>query len=284
MSIIKELKPRKEILMARPIWKGYITFGLVNIPVILYSAEKKFDIQFKLIDSRDKARIRYMRINEHTGEEVPWEDVAKGYEYDEKNYLVLKKSDIKAISGEHSKTIDIVTFVNKNSINTMDFEKPYYLVPDKKGEKAYVLLREILKDTKKVGISKVIIHTREYLAALMPYENALVLNLLRYHQELKKVSDFEFPSNNIKTYKISAKEIEMAKQLVNGMTTKWDPKDYRDVFRETLAKWIEAKLQHKRIATKKTKSHSKNGNVIDFVDLLKKSLQKKKQKAAKKHR
>ena len=270
--------------MARPIWKGYITFGLVNIPVILYSAEKKFDIQFKLIDSRDKARIRYMRINEHTGEEVPWEDVAKGYEYDDKNYLVLKKSDIKAISGEHSKTIDIVTFVNKNSINTMDFEKPYYLVPDKKGEKAYVLLREILKDTKKVGISKVIIHTREYLAALMPYENALVLNLLRYHQELKKVSDFEFPSTNIKTYKISTKEIEMAKQLVNGMTTKWDPKDYHDVFREALAKWVEAKLQHKRLSTKKTKANFKKGNVIDFVDLLKKSLEKNKQKAAKKHR
>nr|MCH9754794.1 Ku protein [Gammaproteobacteria bacterium] len=157
--------------MARPIWKGYITFGLVNIPVILYPAEKKFDIQFKLIDSRDKARIRYMRINEHTGEEVPWTDIAKGYEYDDNNYWVLKQSDIKAISGEHSKTIDIVTFVNKNSISTMDFEKPYYLVPDKKGEKAYVLLREILKDTKKVGISKVIIHTREYLAALIPYEN-----------------------------------------------------------------------------------------------------------------
>lgn len=268
--------------MARPIWKGYITFGLVNIPVILYPAEKKFDIQFKLIDSRDKARIRYMRINEHTGEEVPWPDIAKGYEYDDNNYLVLKQSDINAISGEHSKTIDIVTFVNKNSINTMDFEKPYYLVPDKKGEKAYVLLREILKDTKKVGISKVIIHTREYLAALMPYENALVLNLLRYHQELRKVSEFEFPSTNLKTYKISAKELEIAKQLVNGMTTKWDPKDYHDVFRETLAKWVEAKIHHKKVSTKKIKANLKKSNVIDFVDLLKKSLEKNKQKASKK--
>jgi DNA end-binding protein Ku len=270
--------------MARPIWKGYITFGLVNIPVILYPAEKKFDIQFKLIDSRDKARIRYMRINEHTGEEVPWADIAKGYEYDDNNYLVLKQSDIKAISGEHSKTIDIVTFVNKNSINTMDFEKPYYLIPDKKGEKAYVLLREILKDTKKVGISKVIIHTREYLAALMPYENALVLNLLRYHQELRKISDYEFPSSNVKAYKISAKEIEIAKQLVNGMTTKWDHKDYHDVFRETLAKWVEAKLHHKKVSAKKIKTSLKKSNVIDFVDLLKKSLEKNKQKASKKRR
>lgn len=268
--------------MARPIWKGYITFGLVNIPVILYSAEKKFDIQFKLIDSRDKTRIRYMRINEHTGAEVPWTDVAKGYEYDDNNYLVLKKSDIAAISGEHSKTIDIATFVNRNSINTMDFEKPYYLVPDKKGEKAYVLLREILKTTKKVGISKVIIHTREYLAALMPYENALILNLLRYHQELKKASEFELPSANLKAYKISAKEIDIAKQLVNGMTTKWNPKDYHDVFRETLAKWVENKIQHKKISTKKLKTASPKNNVINFVDLLKKSLEKNKQKLSKK--
>ncbi|MFZ0218692.1 MAG: Ku protein [Candidatus Aquirickettsiella sp.] len=268
--------------MARPIWKGYITFGLVNIPVILYSAEKKFDIQFKLIDSRDKARIRYMRVNEHTGEEVPWADIAKGYEYDDKNYLVLKQSDIKAISGIHSKTIDIVTFVNKNSINMMDFEKPYYLIPDKKGEKAYVLLREILKETKKVGISKVIIHTREYLAALLPYENSLVLNLLRYHQELRKVSDFEFPSAKVKAYKISVKELEIAKQLVNGMTTKWNPKDYHDVFRETLAKWVEAKIRHKKVSGKKVKTNLKKSNIIDFVDLLKKSLEKNKQKTSKK--
>jgi DNA end-binding protein Ku len=269
--------------MARPIWKGYITFGLVNIPVILYPAEKKFDIQFKLIDSRDKARIRYIRINEHTGEEVPWTDIAKAYEYDDNNYLILKKADIKAISGEHSKTIDIATFVNKNSINTMDFEKPYYLVPDKKGEKAYVLLREILKDTKKVGISKVIIHAREYLAALVAYENALVLNLLRYHQELRKISEFEFPSANLKAYKISAKEIEIAQQLVNGMTTKWNPKDYHDVFRASLAQWVEAKLHHKKVSTKKIRTNLKKSSVIDFVDLLKKSLKKNKQKLSKKH-
>nr|MCH9754831.1 Ku protein [Gammaproteobacteria bacterium] len=159
---------------------------------------------------------------------------------------------------------------------------PYYLVPDKKGEKAYVLLREILKDTKKVGISKVIIHTREYLAALIPYENALVLNLLRYHQELRKVADFEFPSANVKAYKISAKEIEIAKQLVNGMTTKWNPKDYHDVFRETLSKWVEAKIHHKKVSAKRIKTKLKKSNVIDFVDLLKKSLEKNKQKTSKK--
>lgn len=196
----------------------------------------------KLIDSRDKSKIRYVRINEQTGEEVPWSDVAKGYEYDENNYVVLKESDIKAISGEHSKTIDILSFVEKNSLDYMDFEKPYYVVPDKSGDKGYVILRETLKNTKKVGICKVIIHTREYLAALMPNEDALILNLLRYHQELRKPSEFELPSDALKTYKISSQEMDIAKQLVASMTKKWKPNDYHDNFREALQKWVEEKF------------------------------------------
>ncbi len=273
----------------RPIWKGYITFGLVNIPVILYSAEKKFDIQFKLVDSRDKARIRYMRINEHTGEEVPWEDVAKGYEYDDHDYVLLKDKDIKEIAGEHTKSVDIESFVNKEELDYMDFEKPYYIIPDKKGDKGYVILRETLKNTKKVGISKVIIHTREYLAALMPYQNALVLNLLRYHQEIRKPSEFELPSSTLKTYKITPKEMDVAKQLVASMTTAWDPNEYQDNFRVTLEKWIKNKIHHKKPAKQKAASTKPSkSNVINFVDLLKKSLKdkqnhKRKKPANKKH-
>jgi DNA end-binding protein Ku len=266
--------------MTRPIWKGYITFGLVNIPVILYPAEKKFDIQFKLIDSRDKAKIRYMRVNEHTGEEVPWSNIAKGYEFEDHNYVVLKDADIKAISGEHYKTIDIASFIDKNSLDYMDYEKPYYLVPDKKGEKGYVILRETLKATKKIGICKVIIHTREYLAALIPYEHALILNLLRYHQELRKTSEFELPSDSLKTYKISAKEMDISKQLVASMTTKWDPNSYHDNFRKALQRWIEDKIQYERKGKKlplsKQKTPVQKSNVINFVDLLKKSLEKNK--------
>ncbi len=265
----------KEHKMTKPIWKGYITFGLVNIPVTLYSAEKKFDIQLKLIDSRDKAKIHYMRINEHTGEEVPWSDVAKGYEYEKNNYIVLKENDIKFIAGEHAKTIDITSFITKNSLDTMDFEKPYYLVPDKKGAKAYIILREVLKITKKIGISKVVIHTREYLAAIIPYGNALILNLLRYHQELRKISEFEFPSASTKSYKISEKEIEIAKQLVASMTSQWNPETYHDEYREALEKYVESKIHHgaKKIAKNKRTKNTKT-NVINFVDLLKKSLEK----------
>lgn len=265
--------------MARPIWNGYISFGLVNIPVLLYSGENKFDIQFKLLDSRDKSRIRYLRINEHTGEEVPWENIAKGYEFDEDNYIVLKEKDLKEIGGEHSKTINIENFITLSSLDPMIFDKPYYLVPDKKGEKGYVILRETLINTKKIGIAKVIIHTREYLAALMPYENALVLNLLHYPQEIKKPSDFELPESNLKKYKINSKEMEVAKQLVDSMTSKWNPNSYHDEYRDALHQWIDRKIRHVKPKKSKHKKSSltDDSNVINFVDLLKKSLNAKKQ-------
>ncbi len=265
--------------MARPIWNGYISFGLVNIPVVLYSGENKFDIQFKLLDSRDKARIRYVRVNENTGEEVPWQEISKGYEYKENNYILLKEKDLKEIAGEHSKTINIENFINASSLSCMIFDKPYYLVPDKKGEKGYVILRETLKNTKKIGIAKVIIHTREYLAALMVYENALILNLLHYPQEIKQPSEFELPDESIKKHKISAKELDVAKQLVDSMTTKWNPNAYHDAYRDSLEEWIQKKIHH----VNPKKSHkkeviSKGSNVINFVDLLKKSLEKNKHK------
>lgn len=263
--------------MARPIWKGYISFGLVNVPVVLYSAEKNGDIQFKLLDSRDKARIRYVRINEHTGEEVPWEEIAKGYEYDDHDYVLLRDEDLKKIAGENSKTINIEAFVPQSSLEPVDFERPYYLVPDKKGDKGYVILRETLKNTKKIGIAKVIIHTREYLAALIPYGDALVLNLLRYHQELRKPDEFDLPTESLKAYKITPKELEIAKQLVASMTTKWNPGTYEDEYRVALQKWIDEKI-HKQTphTTMKQKSASTSKNVVNFVDLLQKSLSKSK--------
>lgn len=256
----------------RPIWKGYITFGLVNIPVILYSAEKKSDIQFKLVDSRDKAQIHYLRVNEQTGEEVPWSDVAKGYEFDDHDFILVRDEDMKEIAGEHTKSVDIQAFVNQNELDYLDFEKPYYIIPDKKGEKGYVMLREILKTTKKVGIAKVVIHTKEYLTTLMPYGNALILNLLRYHQEIRQPSEFDLPTSNLKHYKISSKEMDIAKQLVASMTTKWNPKNFQDDFKIALEKWINNKIHHVKPSKKHKESRTKKTNVINFVDLLKKSL------------
>lgn len=262
--------------MPRPIWKGHISFGLVNIPVILYPAEKTANIQFKLVDGRDKAPIHYLRINERTGKEVPWPDVAKAYEYDEHRFVLIKEEEIKKIAGENSRTIDIENFVDRNKLDYVDFEKPYYLVPDKKGEKGYVILREALSATKKIGIAKVIIHTRQYLAAVLPYENSLVLELLRYHQDIRKPAEFEIPTANTKAYKVTAKELQVAKQLIESMTTSWRPDKYEDEFQSALEKWIEAKIRHEK--PQRMKQHAiaaKKSNVVDFVALLKKSLAEK---------
>lgn len=267
--------------MSRPIWKGHISFGLVNIPVVLYSAERKSEIRFKLLDSRDKAKIRYVRINEQTGREVDWQDIAKGFEYEKGDFVLFDEKELKNIAGENIKMISIESFVNKSSINVMEYETPYYLVPEKKGEKGYVILREILESTKKVGIAKVIIHTKEYLAALMSYENALVLNLIRYAQELRKPEDFELPTEGIKKYKINSKELEVAKQLVDSMTTKWKPEDYTDEYRATVEKAIHEKVTHKHSRTKMKKRGASTGksNVVDFVSLLKQSMTNKSSKA-----
>lgn len=262
--------------MPRPIWKGHISFGLVNIPVVLYSAEKKFDIQFKLIDSRDNARIRYLRVNEQTGKEVPWNAITKGYEYEEGSYVLLKDKDIKSMAGENFKTIDIECFINKSSIDSIDFDKPYYLVPDKNGDKGYVILREILNSTKKVGVAKVMIHSRQYLAVVMPYDNAIILNILHYHREIRMPSEFELPTKNFKSYKISEKEIEIATELVSLMTKKWDPNAYHDDFRETLQNWIEEQIRHEKPTKKRKAISRKTSNVTDFVELLRKSLKEKK--------
>lgn len=259
----------------RPIWKGFISFGLVNIPVVLYSAEKNYDIHFKLIDSRDQSRIRYVRTNENTGEEVPWKDIVKGYEYDNGNYVMMKEEEIKTLVGENAKTITILNFIQKQELDDMYLDKPYYLIPDSKNEKGYVILREALKTTKKVGIAKVMIHTREYLAAVETKENALILNILRYDQELRKENDFSFPLKNLKSYKISKKEMEVAEQLISSMTVHWKPAEYKDEFREQLEKWIEDKIHHEKPKKLKSIKKQATSNVINFVDLLKKSLKEK---------
>jgi len=171
--------------MQRPIWKGHISFGLVSIPVSLYSAEKRVDLHFHMLDSRNLKRIRYERVNDDTGKEVPWTQVVKAFEFDKNNYVILSDDDFKQAAPKAIKSIDIEDFTNLSDIDYLYFERPYYLVPDKSGEKGYVLLREGLKKTKKVGIAKVVIRAKQYLAAVMPGEYSLILNLLRFNQELR---------------------------------------------------------------------------------------------------
>ncbi len=264
--------------MSRPIWKGHITFGLVNIPVVVHSGEKQVDLHFRLLDSRNHARVRYERVNEETGEEVPWQEIVKGFEHEEGQYVILSDADFEKVAVEVNKTVEIENFVDGNEIDYVYFDKPYYLVPDKKGEKGYVLLREVLKRSGKVGIAKVVIRTRQYLAALLPLSNALVLELLRFHQEIRDVKELDVPDGSVKSYKISEKELTLAQQLVESMSTKWEPHRYHDDYRDALMKWIEKKsksAQSRKSPTAAPKEEkTSTGKVIDMMGLLKKSVQK----------
>jgi DNA end-binding protein Ku len=274
--------------MARPIWKGYISFSLINIPVTLYPAERRSELHFNLIDDRNNARIRYQRVNEQTGEEVPWENIVKGYEYEENQYVLLGDEDFRQADVKASQTVELEDFVASEEINAVYFDKPYYLVPSKAGIKGYVLLRETLKKAKKIGVARVVIRTREYSAALFPRGRALVLNLLRYDQELLKESDYEFPSENINEFKVSAREIEMAERVIDSMTTSWNPEKFTDLYRQRLMAWIErkAKTGMVRVAEEVRVEEPATTMGEDIMHLLKKSLEqtadggKKRKKAA----
>jgi len=264
--------------MARALWEGYISFGLVNIPVLLFSAENRVDLHFRMLDSRNNARIRYERINEETGKEVPWGEVVKAYEYEKGSYVVVSDEEIEKYVTKHSKTIQLESFVDSKSLDYIYFEKPYYLVPDKRGEKGYVLLRDTLLATKKIGIAKVAIRTREYLAALMPYQDVLVVNLLRYPQEIQRPAEIAEFSEKLKNIHATQKEKELAKELVESLSTRWDPKQYQDENRLALRDWIDKKIEKQekgeKFSPKKVTEKKKASNVLDMMELLKKSLHK----------
>lgn len=268
--------------MARPIWKGNITFGLVNIPITLYAAEKRSEIHFNLIDNRNRARVRYDRVNEVTGEEVPWDQIVKAYEYKDGEYITLDDQDFKRASVERTQTIDIEDFVDQKAIQYTFFDKPYYVIPGAKGDKGYVLLRETLKRTGQTGIAKVVIHTREYLAALFPQDSGLVLGLLRFANELRKLDEFDLPGDSLKAYNVNERELKMAEQLVQAMHTEWTPEKYKDDYRDALLRWIETKAkagEAAAVAQAPEEKAPEPTEIVDFIEQMKKSLERKKKAA-----
>jgi len=274
-------------MAARPIWNGTITFGLLNIPVQLMPGERHVDLHFRMLDSRNNARIRYERVNEETGEEVPWKEVVKAFEYDKGNYVVLDKEDFAKAAPESTESVDIEAFVDATDIGPEYFEKPYYLVPAKKAEKGYVLLRETLKRLKTAGLARVVIRTREYLALVLPRDDALLLMLLRYPQEIVAEDEYAFPDKKISAYRVSQKELDMAETLVKSMVGKWKPDAYKDDFRKRLAKVIETRIKAKggvRAPAAEEAAMPKNAstNVVDFMSLLQKSIRDNKRTPAKK--
>jgi DNA end-binding protein Ku len=259
--------------MPRPIWNGTISFGLLNVPVQLFSGERSVDLHFRMLDGRDKKPIRYERINSETGEEVPWKDVVKAFEHSKGHYVVLDEKELRAAHPEATETVEIEAFIENDAIDPRFFEKPYYLVPGKKAEKGYVLLREVLKKSKKIGIAKVVIRTRQYLAAILPLENALILNLMRFPQELVAADEFKLPDAGVAKYRITPKELEMATALVESMATSWNPADYKDDFRAKLHSLVTARVgKAKRGKKAPVVEQAAGSNVVDFMALLKKSI------------
>ncbi|MFP4417969.1 MAG: Ku protein [Chitinivibrionales bacterium] len=271
--------------MARSIWKGAISFGLVNVPVGLYAAESRSDVHFTMLDSRNKAHVRYQRVNEITGEQVPWDAVVKAYEYDDGDFVVVTDEDFKRASVEATQTVEIEDFVDKGAVDYVYFDKPYYLVPGKKGEKGYVLLRETLRRTNKVGIARVVIRSKEHLAALIPEGNALVLDLIRFKQELRDPSEYNLPGENLDEYKVSPKEIDMAEKLVEAMSSEWEPDKYHDKYQEKLMEYIEQKIREGRgeEVPEPTPAPEPQARVIDMMDLLKQSVEATAQSRGKKN-
>ena len=263
--------------MPRQLWKGAIRFGLVHVPVSLYPAEDRQDLSFTMLDKRDMAPVGYKRYNKNTGDEVAFEDIVKGYEVEKGEYVVLEKDDFKKANVEATQTVDIVGFVGNHEVPPFYLESPYYLAPDRHGDKGYALLREVLEKQGKWAVATVVIRTRQHIAVVYPRDNVLVLNTLRYQNELKTTKGLEVPKD-LKDAKVTPVEIKMAERLIDDMTIQWDPKEFHDTYRDDLLKLIEEKAAgHER---KMPKAHAPKAEVIDFAKLLERSLSARKRGGA----
>jgi DNA end-binding protein Ku len=260
--------------MARAMWKGSIAFGLVNIPIELYSAVRDHRPKFRLLHSKDESPVSYERVCQSEGKPVAWEDLVKGYEYEKGQFVVLSKDDFKTAAIEKTKTIDILDFVDPAEIDERYFETPYYLQPAKGADRAYALLREAMKDTGKVGIAKIILRDAQHLASVEAHGDAIVLTMMRFADELADLGDFRFP----KAADIRPAELKMAEQLIENLTSEWNPEKYTDEYRDNLLKIIQAKLKgRKPKLTERETPHQ--ADVVDLMTRLRASLEGKGQRA-----
>ncbi|HZN04491.1 MAG TPA: Ku protein [Candidatus Polarisedimenticolia bacterium] len=263
--------------MARAIWKGSISFGLVSIPVALHGAENSEELSFHQLDRRDLNPVGYKRFNKKTDEEVPWDQVVRGYQYGRGRYVVVTDQDIKRANVEATQTIDIVGFVEGSQIPPLYYERPYYLEPQKGGAKAYALLRETLRQTGMVGVARVVIRSRQHMAALLERQGVLVLEILRWAHELREPKGLEVPDDS--RARVPKKETDMAVRLVKGMAAKWEPKKYKDTFNDDLMALIRRRISSGKtteIDESEPKAPPKRGGkVVDLMPLLRKSLEER---------
>jgi DNA end-binding protein Ku len=265
--------------MARPLWKGAITFGLVHIPVELYPAEERKEFKFSMLDKRDLSPVGYKRYSKTSGKEVDWKDVVKGYEYEKDQYVVLSDEDFRRANVKASQTIDIEAFVPANEIPPQYFETPYYLVPTERGQKVYALLRETLRSTGRAAVAQVVIRTAQHLAVVVPVGKVLMLNTLRYADELRPTKDLALPEEGLKAAHVTSKEVDLAKRLIDDMTERWNASEFKDTYHQDLMRRIEEKIKKgetKQITEPDNEETEtpRSAKIIDLAALLKESINK----------
>ena len=263
--------------MPRPLWKGDITFGLVNIPVELYPAQEYREFQFSMLDKRDFSPVGYRRYNKRSNKEVEWANVVKGYEYEKNQYVVLSDEDFRRANIKASQAIDIQAFVPALEIPVEYFDTPYFLAPNRRGEKGYVLLREALRSSGRVAVAQVVIRTAQHLAAVVPNGRALMLNTMRYSDQLRAPEEIDLPAQGLKGTGVTAKEVELAKRLVSDMAKHWKAAEFKDTYHRDLMRRIKEKIRNgetKQITEAEASSTVKpqSAQVIDLAALLRQSL------------
>src|SRR6266567_4541862 len=259
--------------MARALWKGSISFGLVNIPIELHTAVRDHRPRFRMLHAKDRSPVRFERVCIRDGHPVAWENLVKGYEYSKGHFVVMTKEDFRAAAVEKTRTVDIVDFVKAEEIDDRFFKTPYYLVPSKGGERAYALLREAIHDSGRIGIAKFILREAQHLAAVEVIENAIVLTVMRFADELVDVTQFELPSGA----GIRKPELDMAKALVNSLAAAWDPPKYTDQYRDNLMRVIQAKAKGKHVKLEAAEE-PRQAEVVDLMERLRRSLETTKPK------
>ena len=255
--------------MARALWKGSISFGLVNIPIELHTAVRNHRPRFRMLHAKDRSPIRFERVCIKDGRPIAWEDLVKGYEYAKGRFVVLTKEDFQAAAVEKTRTVDIIDFVKSQEIDDRFFETPYYLVPAKGGERAYALLREAIREADRVGIAKFILRDAQHLAAVEVIGDALVLSVMRFADELVDTKNFNFPpATNLRK-----PELDMAKALVHNLASEWDPAKYTDQYRENLLRIIQGKVKGKDVELEPMTERPR-ADVVDLMERLRRSLEK----------
>ena len=262
--------------MPRPIWSGAISFGLVNVPVKLMGAVSPKDVRFNQLEAGTNARIKQKRVSAETGEEVPFDQIVKGYEISPDNYVVIEPQELEALDPKASRSIEIEDFVDLDQIDPLYFERPYYLVPDKGGAKAYALLLEAMKESQKVGIARLVLRTKQYLAAIRPLGDALVLETLLYPDEVTLPDEVEgLPRDDVE---IQDRELKIARQLIESLSTEFEPENYQDEYRERVLELIEQKAEGKQIVTQPATEEPTK--VVDLMAALEASLAQAKEAKA----